>query len=101
MSKSKFMVFMSLVLTLAVFPWGIGQVWAQSQNANGNGNGSQNPPGQQWTLKDAMNASAALRKAQGMMQYTTGDDRLAAAQRNAARVAAANQGKGKNGSLNK
>ncbi len=46
-------------------------------------------------LKDRQNSAAALRKSQGMMEYTTGDDRLAAAQRNAARITSANaKGKG-------
>lgn len=40
------------------------------------------------TLKDAMNASAAARKSAGKMRGVTGDQRLAAAQRNAARKAA-------------
>ncbi len=91
MSKRKFLIFVSLVLTLALLSWGIGQAVAQSAKggSSGNGNGHQNK------LKDAENAAAALRKAQGLMRYTTNDDRLAAAQRNTARTAGTNQGKGK------
>ena len=45
-------------------------------------------------LKEASNASAALRKSKGLGRSTTGDDRTAAAQRNAARKAAAAKLKG-------
>jgi hypothetical protein len=46
-------------------------------------------------LKEATNASAALRKTKGLGRSTTGDDRLAAAKRNAARKAAAAKAHGR------
>jgi hypothetical protein len=46
-------------------------------------------------LKEATNASAALRKSKGLGRSTTGDDRLAAAKRNAARKAAAAKAHGR------
>ena len=93
MSKRKFLMFMSLVLAVVVLSWGVDLGWAQSPNSNGNGPPSQ-PPGQQWTLNDAENAAAALRAAQGLHRGVTNDQRWAAAERNAARRAAADHGKG-------
>jgi len=90
MSKRKFLIFMSLVLAVVVLAWGIGQIYAQSQNGNGNGNGNAH----QNQLKDAENAAAALRAAQGLHRGVTSDQRWAAAERNAARIAAADHGKG-------
>jgi hypothetical protein len=46
-------------------------------------------------LKEATNASAALRKSKGLGRTTTQDDRLAAAKRNAARKAAAAKAHGR------
>jgi hypothetical protein len=46
-------------------------------------------------LKEATNASAALRKTKGLGRTTTQDDRLAAAKRNAARKAAAAKAHGR------
>ncbi len=90
MGTRKFFVFLTTVVVLASLSFGVSQGMAQSQATNG----TVKPHND---LKDRQNASAALRKSHGMMGYTTGDDRLSAAQRNAARRAAAAKAKGQGG----
>ena len=89
MNRFKFLIFMSLVLSLIALSWGVDQGWAQSQNSKGKAHQNQ--------LKDAENEAAALRKSKGLMQHTTNEQRRAAAARNAARRAAAADQKAKGG----
>jgi hypothetical protein len=103
MNKYLILVSMSLLLVLISLSLVIDQAVAQSASSAGNaksvGNGPVTQiPGQQGSLHATMNTAAAFRKSQGMMQYTTSDDRWAAAIRTADnRADAIRHGKGQGG----
>ncbi len=93
MFKRKGSLLMCCMVAVTVLAWGGGGVLAQSPSTNGSGKGQQSQP----TLKDAQKAAAAYKRKNGKMEYTTNDDRWAAAQRTADRQAAAiaaSKGKG-------
>ncbi len=84
----------SLLVALCMLLSVAHRVWAESPKNHGNVPAVQGP-GQHSALKDAENSAAAFRKSQGLMRYTTNDDRWAAAQNNAtARAAALRNAKG-------
>ena len=80
----------ALVGTGSTLPaWGASKGAAPSKPASGK-------DGQQNTLKETQNQTAAIRKSKGQMRSTTNDDRWAAAKRHADRHAKA-VAKGKGG----
>ncbi len=86
------LIVIALVGSVSILPaWGAVKGLTQQQTASNNAKTPQNQ------LKEAQNEVAALRKSKGRMQYTTNDDRWAAAERNAARRAAAVAAKGQGG----
>ncbi len=93
--KRLFSICLSLIVALVALSSGVDRVWAESAKNAGKGQAQQPPAAQQTTLKEAEKAAAAFRKSQGLMRYTTNDDRWAAAQRNAdARAEALRNAKG-------
>jgi hypothetical protein len=96
--KRVYLVCLSLIVTLFVLSWVIGQGLAQQppgqsksstsqSQAQSQNKGSTSQP-QGLTLQELQDLAAANRAARGMMMTTTNADRMAAAQRNATRRAA-------------
>ncbi len=84
MKGRRFLTFLFLIAGLCALCLAVSQTWAQTTQNTGSANGVAKGrpfpmPGYQGALHDAQTTSAAFRKAQGMMQYTTNDDRWAAA----------------------
>ena len=96
MNRSKFYLSRRLrpFLMVAIATLAMGNLaWAGADGASNAGPETYSAKGNQ--LKEATNASAALRKKQGLGRTTTQDDRIAAARRNAERKAAAAKVKGR------
>ncbi len=88
MNWRKFLIFVGLVLIVTVILWGIDQGRAQ-QAPQQNKSSAVQTQGKDINLKGAQEQAAATRAALGLQRSVTNADRKAAAERNAARRAAA------------